>query len=96
MQALFEIWVILWGFPSKFPALYQFYETTVRRLSPDQLGELVELTKHQVCAASGLLVLSTDVRSVNAVSGYSASPGTLISTTPAEKDGCEVTTSWSR
>ena len=50
MSVLFEVWFILRGFPSKFPALCQFYESGVKTLSDDQIRELAGLVKNQeVC-----------------------------------------------
>jgi len=37
---LYEIWIILKSFPTKFPALRQFYETAVTGLSSDQIEAL--------------------------------------------------------
>ena len=39
-SVLFEVWYILSGFPSMFPALCQFYETAVETLSEDQACKL--------------------------------------------------------
>jgi len=44
---LFEIWFILRSYPSKFPALRQFYETAVIGLTVDQTGEFVGFVEHQ-------------------------------------------------
>jgi len=47
VSVLFEVWFILRGFPSKFPALCQFYESGVKTLSDDQIRELAGLVKNQ-------------------------------------------------
>ena len=49
-SVLFEVWFILRSFPSRFPALRQFYEMTVGSLSLDQTKEFVGFIEHQkVC-----------------------------------------------